>query len=347
VPFQSVSAGAFPQGLSSSLESSLSSYSITSPPQLPPYAMPLSQLHFQQPNLAQLLMQYPHFCQQQPGSGVTAEFDFDTQQLTQQLPSVASNLSLSSSSSVCFHETSLADQLDFPLMNSPQGANVVLNSDAYSLSPITPTDFTSQLLIVKHESGLTSNSEYCPLENFVAAQPAYSRTPMHRVSPSPFYGRAASALTSHAESKVNNLLSCSAAYAFCICLLPLPSAYAFCLCLLPSAFAFCLCLLLYAIYPEPSAFCLCLLPSAFCLLSGNAVRRCIACSCVVQCSGSPCAALFCCSCKSLVAVVWESDSNCLEFAMLCLADNSTTVGLISLVYNFSGVMQQLLYEPPA
>ncbi|DBB06801.1 TPA: hypothetical protein ACH3X3_009464 [Trebouxia sp. C0006] len=203
VPFQSVSAGAFPQGLSSSLESSLSSYSITSPPQLPPYAMPLSQLHFQQPNLAQLLMQYPHFCQQQPGSGVTAEFDFDTQQLTQQLPSVASNLSLSSSSSVCFHETSLADQLDFPLMNSPRGANVVLNSDAYSLSPITPTDFTSQLLIVKHESGLTSNSEYCPLENFVAAQPAYSRMPMHRVSPSPFYGRAASALTSHAESKVD------------------------------------------------------------------------------------------------------------------------------------------------
>ncbi|KAL0053201.1 hypothetical protein WJX82_002345 [Trebouxia sp. C0006] len=97
----------------------------------------------------------------------------------------------------------LGNQLDFPLMNSPRGANVVLNSDAYSLSPITPTDFTSQLLIVKHESGLTSNSEYCPLENFVAAQPAYSRMPMHRVSPSPFYGRAASALTSHAESKVD------------------------------------------------------------------------------------------------------------------------------------------------
>lgn len=205
LPFQSVSPGALPQGLSSPLESNLSSYSITSPPQLPPYSMSLSQPHFQQPSLAQLLLQYPHFCQQQPGSRVPAEFDFDTQQLTQQLPSVASNLSLSSSSSVCFHETSLADQLDFPLMNSPRGAHVVLNSDAYSLSPITPTDFTSQMSIIKPEpnQGPMSNSEYCPLENFVAARPGYSRMPMHRLSPSPFYGRAASALTSHAESKVD------------------------------------------------------------------------------------------------------------------------------------------------
>ncbi len=120
-------------------------------------------------------------------------------------------------------------------MNSPRGANVVLNFDAYSLSPITPTDFTSQMSIVKTESGPMSNSEYCPLENFVAARPAFSRTPMHRVSSSPFYGRAASALTSHAESKVINLLSCSIAYAFCICLLPVPSACAFCL--LPVPFA--------------------------------------------------------------------------------------------------------------
>ncbi|DBA85662.1 hypothetical protein WJX77_008792 [Trebouxia sp. C0004] len=203
LPLRSVSSGALPQGLSSPLESNLSSYSITLPPQLPPYAMPLSQPHFQQPNLAQLLMQYPYFCQQQPGSGVPAEFDFDTQQLAQQLPSVSSNLSLSSSSSVCFHETSLADQLDFPLMNSPRGAHVVVNSDAYSLSPVTPTDFSSQTSIVKSELGPVSNSEYCPLEAFIAAQPGYSRTPMHRVSPSPFYGRAASALTRHAESKVD------------------------------------------------------------------------------------------------------------------------------------------------
>ncbi|KAA6421627.1 MAG: MYB transcription factor 1 [Trebouxia sp. A1-2] len=203
LPFQSVSPGNLPQGLSSPLESNPSSYSITSPPQLPPYAMPVSQPSFQQPNLAQLLMQYPHFCQQQAGSRVPAEFDFETQQLTQQLPSVGSSLSLSSSSSVCFHETSLADQLDFPLMNSPRGANVVLNSDAYSLSPITPTDLTSQMSIVKSEFGQMSNNEYCPLENFVAAQPGYSRTPVHRVTPSPFYGRAASALTRHAESKVD------------------------------------------------------------------------------------------------------------------------------------------------
>ena len=256
LPFQSVSPGKFPQGLSSPLESNLSSYSITSPPQLPPYAMPLSQPHFQQPNLAQLLMQYPHFCQQRPGSGVPAELDFDTQQLTQQLPSVGSNLSLSSSNSVCYHETSLADQLDFPLMNSPRGANVVLNSDSYSLSPITPTDFTSQMSIVKHESGPMSNSEYCPLENFVAARPAYSRTPMHRVSPSPFYGRAASALTSHAESKVITLLSCSIAFAFCICLQPLPSACASSPHPLPSACVF----LLHM--PSACASCLHPLPSA-------------------------------------------------------------------------------------
>lgn len=310
VPFQSVSAGAFPQGLSSSLESSLSSYSITSPPQLPPYAMPLSQLHFQQPNLAQLLMQYPHFCQQQPGSGVTAEFDFDTQQLTQQLPSVASNLSLSSSSSVCFHETSLADQLDFPLMNSPRGANVVLNSDAYSLSPITPTDFTSQLLIVKHESGLTSNSEYCPLENFVAAQPAYSRIPMHRVSPSPFYGRAASALTSHAESKVNNLLSCSAAHAFCICLLPLPSAYAFCLCLLPLPSACAFCSMPSTLSHLPSACAFCPQPSAFCLemLSEGALLAHVWCNALVHLV-QPCSVavvnLWLLWCGNQTVIVWN------------------------------------------
>jgi len=196
----------------------------------------MPQPHFQQQNLAQLLMQYPHFCQQQPGSGAPAEFDFDTQQLTQQLPSVGSNLSLSSSSSVCFHETSLADQLEFPLMNSPRGANMGLSSDAYGLSPIAPTDFTPQMSIVKSELGPMSTGEYCPLETFVAAQPGYSRTPMHRTSPSPFYGRAASALTSHAESKVINSLSRSIAFAFCLCLLPMPSAFAFCLCLLPSAF---------------------------------------------------------------------------------------------------------------
>lgn len=203
LPLQSVSPGASPQGVSSSLESNLSSYSITSPPQLSPYATPLSQPQFQQPNLSQLFMQYPHFCEQQLGCGVPAEFNFDTQQLTQPLPSVGSNLSLSSSSSACYHETSLADQLDFRLMNSPRGAHVVLNSDAYSLSPITPTDFSSQMSSVKSELGPVSNSEYCPLETFVAAQPGYSRLPVHRVSPSPFYGRAASALTSHAESKVD------------------------------------------------------------------------------------------------------------------------------------------------
>ncbi|KAL0042886.1 hypothetical protein WJX79_002662 [Trebouxia sp. C0005] len=101
------------------------------------------------------------------------------------------------------HPSGKGDQLDFPLMNSPRGANVVLNSDAYSLSPITPTDLTSQMSIVKSEFGQMSNNEYCPLENFVAAQPGYSRTPVHRVTPSPFYGRAASALTRHAESKVD------------------------------------------------------------------------------------------------------------------------------------------------
>jgi len=312
-PFQSASPGALPQGLSSPLESNLSSYSITSPPQLPPYTMPQPQ--FQQQNLAQLLMQYPHFCQQQPGSGAPAEFDFDTQQLTQQLPSVGSNLSLSSSSSVCFHETSLADQLEFPLMNSPRGANMGLSSDAYGLSPIAPTDFTPQMSIVKSELGPMSTSEYCPLETFVAAQPGYSRTPMHRTSPSPFYGRAASALTSHAESKVINSLSRSIAFAFCLCLLPMPSAYAFCLCLLP----------------VPSA--LSLLSSAFASkCCPYAQSRCIACSCVVQCSASPFAALFCCSCNLLgCSVLRFTHALC---SMLCLADTLLAVGLMSLVHNF-------------
>ena len=280
--------------------------------------MPLSQLHFQQPNLAQLLMQYPHFCQQQPGSGVPSEFDFDTQQLTQQLPSVGSNLSLSSSTSVCYHETSLADQLDFPLMISPRGANAVLNSDAYSLSPITPTDFTSQMSIVKTEPGPMSNIEYCPLENFVSARPAYSRTPMHRVSPSPFYGRAASALTSHAESKVIDLLSCRVAYAF---------AYAYCL--LPSACAFC---------PQPFAFaskcCPCAQKGALLAhLWWSALLHLV----------HPCSIAAVNSCLQWFGI----QTICLEFAMLCLADDSITVGLISLVYSFSSVMQQPLYEPPA
>ena len=327
LPFQSISPGALPQGVSSPLESNPSSYSITSSPQLSPYAMPLSQPHFQQPNLAQLLMQYPHFCQQQPGNRVPPEFDFDTQQLTQQLLSVGSNLSLSSSSSVCFHETSLADQLDFPLMNSPRGANAVLNSDSCSLSPITSADFSSQMSIVKSELGQGSNSEHCPLETFVAARPGYSRTPMHRVSPSPFYGRAASALTSHAESKVISLLSCSVAFAFCrqppaSCLCLLPSAC--CLLPLPSACAFC---------PRPAASCLCLhtlfvCPVEVALLTHgwcNALRH------LVQ----PCSVAIVIPCLHWFGI----QTFCLEFAMLCLADSLTTVGLI-LWYAISDVFVQ-------
>lgn len=193
--------------MSSPRDSGLSSYSITPPPQLPPFStpQPQPQPQLQQRNLAQLLLHYPHLYQQPPGSSMGSGFEFDTQQLGRHLPSVDSNLSLSSSTSVCFHEPSIADQLDFSLMSSPPEASMLLNSDPYSSPPMASTNFTANSVA---QTGLDSmsNSEYGSVDTFVAAaHSVFPSTVGHRLppSPSPFYGRAASVHSCRAQSKMD------------------------------------------------------------------------------------------------------------------------------------------------
>ena len=207
LPFQCSSSSARPQSMSSPHDSGLSSYSITPPPQLPPFSTPQPQPQLQQRNLAQLLLHYPHLYQQPPGNSMGSGFEFDTQQLGRHLPSVDSNLSLSSSTSVCFHEPSIADQLDFSLMSSPPEASMLLNSDPYCSPPMASTNFTANSVA---QTGLDSmsNSEYGSVDTFVAAaHSVFPSTVGHRLppSPSPFYGRAASVHSCRAQSKVTHL----------------------------------------------------------------------------------------------------------------------------------------------
>lgn len=188
------------QGTSSPIDSGLSSYSPSPPAQTPPFVM--SQPQTPQQKLAQLLLLYPHLCQQQ------LDLDFAAEQLSQHLPSVGSNLSLSSSSSVCFLEPSIADQMDFPLMDSPKSGNMLLNSDPYSsLSPVASSDYITPKSVVMPDLDAMSHREYGSsfepsIGSFVAAQSPFTTLPSQRMVPSPFYGRAASVHTSCPQSKV-------------------------------------------------------------------------------------------------------------------------------------------------
>ena len=106
------------QSLSSPMNSGVSCYSRTVMPQPPSQPIAMAQALAPQQGFASLLQHHPNLCQQHPNKSLAASLDFVNDQFAQQLPSVGSNLSLASSSSVCYHEP---DQLGFACPGSPQG----------------------------------------------------------------------------------------------------------------------------------------------------------------------------------------------------------------------------------
>lgn len=193
-PFRSSSPGVFHPGLCSPNGVGMSPDRSSSPAQLQPLTVPQSST--QQHHLTQLLLQHPHLRQSQAGATFTSDFTFDAEQLL----SVGSSLSLASSSA-SFHQSPLADQLHFPVMAPPQGDDMLLNPEPYFMSPLPSSDFTTN-------PSAESSSEYaikCELDmgSFMAGQPLRCGPVQQRVTPSPFYGRAASVHSSCAQSKVD------------------------------------------------------------------------------------------------------------------------------------------------
>lgn len=109
------------QSLSSPMNSGVSCYSRTVMPQSPAQPIAMAQALAPQQGFASLLQHHPNLCQRHPDNSLAASLEFVNDQFGQQLPSVGSNLSLASSSSVCYHAPSIADQLGFACSGSPQG----------------------------------------------------------------------------------------------------------------------------------------------------------------------------------------------------------------------------------
>ena len=140
----------------------------------------------------------------------------------QQLPSVGSNLSLaSSSSSVCYHEPAIADQLGFACPGSPQG-----RFDPFA-SLSTPGDFTSKPMMGFDPPMQLTPNQFGASCDFgtafgmvqrpvVGHPPALGLAMLQQQRFMPFYGQAASAQAGGPQSQVSQMASQS--------LLPVPAS---------------------------------------------------------------------------------------------------------------------------
>lgn len=206
-PGQSLSS----QSLSSPMNSGVSCYSRTIMPQPPSQPAAMAQVLSPQQTFAPLLQHHPHLCQQNPNNSLAASLDFVNDQFAQQLPSVGSNLSLASSSSVCYHEPSIADQLGFACPGSPQGG-----FDPFA--SLTPSnDFTPKSAMGLDISPMAlANGQFGGRCDFGSAfgmgqRPVMGHPPVlglpmqqqQRVAP--FYGQAASVQSGGAQPQVRQL----------------------------------------------------------------------------------------------------------------------------------------------